>query len=307
MKVITDLKNFVAKRKINLETPKYYLNSEFLNTANCIKIPLVNANITYMDYSENGGTPVIRNKTIVSNTLSLPVSQNILEQTLSNTLYNKYLTLAKNNIKGYKSFGKRIIPNKFLQKIRNYVYGENDIIINQFKNTFGAYAGYDETSYRRLVTKIIHCSNNIAVNSRFGPANFIVISRDLKWLRGFLTSPVSPVLENNNALPFHMFAENPNQIYKIGKLADIDVFVNKNEKKTMILIGRKNSSHEMGGVILAEHQIKIEDRISWTGFIENTSENSNYMFDVLNIALEYNLPWYKKLLNKYLKFKNING
>ena len=142
---------------------------------------------------------------------------------------------------------------------------------------------------------IISCSNNIAVCSRFGPATFIVISPDLKKL---LTQSIN----------FEEFRPNDRfeSIRKIGKIANMDVFVNTLERRT-ILIGRKNTTHEFGGVILAEHEIRIEDRIYWNGFIENTSEGSKYMFDILNIKFEKNLPWYKKLLNKYLKYKNING
>jgi hypothetical protein len=45
--------------------------------------------------------------------------------------------------------------------------------------------------------------------------------------------------------------------------------------------------------------------ITWIGAIDSYSDNSKYMFDLININIVDDLPWYKRIIYKFLKKRNM--
>ena len=311
-KIITNLKDYIIKSKISLETPKKYLNSDFLNTATYVKLNAPVANFSYLDYNmEYNNDPTYNNRrtirdsdgNLIENTetrqnflnvkqkavttlqFNLPKTTNSLKEFLCKLLYSKYIEIANNNEKTICNNYKKSISNTFLNKVRNYVYGNNIRILD---NT--------HASFRNLVTRIVQASNNIAMNSRFGPASFIVVSPH------FCNLLNSQYFNNyTNEIDIHT------SFPKLGTIGDMEVFLNKDEKKSVVLVGRKDSNNE-GGMYIGSYSVDInENDIKWRGFVQSISPNAKYMFDILPIQMEESLPWHKKILNKLLKRYNING
>lgn len=295
MRIIKNLKDYVIQSNKIKNINKKYLNNSFLDTATFIKSDKINLSVNYIT-NDNAGI-FFAEKEIKCNTITVPKVQKSLEIELSQLLYNKYIEMAKQND---KSFLKRTlefrykIPKTWIEKIRKYVYSDDIIILENDT----------EVSSRRLITKIIGCSNNIAMESKIGPANFIVISQHFVNTitnSGSFFEPSDSLSEYTNMYQYGK------SINKIGYIADMEVFVNCNEDKPFILVGRKNSNVNQGGAVIVEYDIKMDEQIHWTGAIDCVSESSKYMFDILNIKFERNLTWLKKILNKFLKFKKIYG
>jgi hypothetical protein len=276
---------------------KNYLNSEFLNTAFFYKAPESKATISYLEWQEfdevtgPNGVPAkeiglkLKQKDIYCDKIIFSKDEKnsfILINTLITNLYNLYLELAKEND---KSISKTTLKPKsnFLAK---WIKGNSDILIQN-----------KDTDIRRLVTKIIHASNAIAVNNRIGPATFIIISPKLL-----------PIIQNTPMFTYDMSGKikEYEAISQVGKLADLAVFVNYDSHDDTILVGRYSSQNNLGGVTLIEHDIQIDTKyITWIGAIDSYSPTSKYMFDLINVNLVDELPWYKRIVYKILKKRNM--
>jgi hypothetical protein len=191
------------------------------------------------------------------------------------------MDLASNNDKSIKS------------KLPNH---KNNFLTNWIKKDYNFLIEDNDEDSRRLITRIIHTSNNMAVNSRIGPSNFIVISPKL-----------IPILQNSTSFiySFNNIKEYES-ITTIGNLMDLCVFVNYDSCSDEILIGRHSSQNNFGGVALLENSINIEDKfITWIGAIDFMSPTSKYMFDTIKVKIVEELPWYKQFVYKILKKRKL--
>ena len=155
-----------------------------------------------------------------------------------------------------------------------------------------------QIDYRKLFVKMHLAGNLIAANSRIGGADFIVINYRLAK---FLID----CAHYNANLTFDLKSNNNDVIQYIGNLTYLDVYVNLNEDEDNILIGRNTKDVQNGGVICVENKREvIGDYIKWTGAIEEISENSKYMYDLIKVKFVDDLVWYKKFIYKFAKKMN---
>ena len=77
-----------------------------------------------------------------------------------------------------------------------------------------------DNNIRKLISKILARSNKIAVNGRRGPGNRVIVSLGLATL---LQDDSSFAFDNN---PIN----SPNTLYKIGSIANIEIYVDANKK-----------------------------------------------------------------------------
>jgi hypothetical protein len=267
------------------EEIKKYLNNDFLDTACLIKTDNPVVTLSYVSYETGNSYAEFKKKVIECIKVSVPkVYIESLEDKLSSLLFDKYISLANTNDKSVNKIIKRAKYSKIQNWIRNYVYGDNTMILS---NNY-------EISIRRLLTKLNLTINNISLNTKLNLSNFIVISPKL----------IDIIFKSNKYFISEPYSKN-NIIGRIGTLSDFDVYVNYNLKNSEILIGQKNREMQSGGVLIVENKIEIEDNINWIGAIDYSNiDIAKYMFDTINVEMERNLGWFKKLLNKYLKYKN---
>lgn len=276
---------------------KNYLNSDFLNTAYFYKSSEIKATISYIEQVDLGetndpnGYPMkefglkVKQKDIYCDKLIFSKDEKntfLLINTLINKLYNKYLELAKLNDKSIR----KTALNPKSNYLTRWVKGESDILING--NQEGA---------RRLITRIIHVSNSMAVNNRIGPATFAVISPKLL-----------PLIQNTPDFIYDTSGKikEYETITQVGNMMGLSVFVNYDSHDDLILLGRYSSQNNLGGVALIEHDIQIDNKfITWIGAIEEYSSNSQYMFDLIDVKVIDDLPWYKRIIYNFLKKRNL--
>lgn len=271
---------------------KNYLNSDFLNTAYFYKSPETKATISYIEQKDLGEKDgfkefglVVKQKDIYCEKILFTKDEKntfILINTLINKLYNKYLELAKLNDKSIRKTALKPKSN-FLAR---WIKGESDVLIND--NQEGA---------RKLITRIMHVSNSIAVNNRIGPATFMIISTKLL-----------PLIQNTPGFMYDTSGKikEYETITQVGNMMGLSVFVNYDSHDDLILVGRYSSQNNLGGVGLIEYDIQIDNKfITWIGAIEEYSTNSQYMFDLINVKVIDDLPWYKILIYNFLKKRNL--
>ena len=276
---------------------KNYLNSDFLNTAYFYKSPETKATICYIEQVDLGeindpnGYPVkefglkVKQKDIYCDKLIFSKDEKntfLLINTLINKLYNKYLELAKLNDKSIRKTALKPKSNS----LARWIKGESDILIND--NQEGA---------RRLITRIMHVSNSMAVNNRIGPATFMII-----------TPKLLPLIQNTPDFIYDTSGKikEYETITQVGNMMGLSVFVNYDSHDDLILLGRYSSQNNLGGVSLIEHDIQIDNKfITWIGAIEEYSTNSQYMFDLIDVKVIDDLPWYKRIIYNLLKKRNL--
>lgn len=271
-------------------TTKMYLNNNFLDTAFYTKIPESKTEVSYLYFSEPGKDNDLSVKVekieLTCQKLTLPKThKNILVDTLIDMLYNKYYELALSND---KSFRKTTLSGK-TNFITKWLKGNNDLILET-----------SNQSIKKLTSKIIAYSNNIAFTSRLGAAEFIIINSKLADF--IMDSPLFIFEDISKIREAHM-------IHSIGSIAGIRVFVNLESEENSILIGRNSKDTMTGGsVVILEHKKEVFNDIEWTGLISETSPATKNMFDIIRIQLVDDLPWYKKVVYYFSKKRSwING
>ena len=284
---------------MNKNNETNYLNSSFLNTAAIYKTDKPEFQISYIDQSitKDESNPSIslgiNKKTFECEQYTfVKSSKSILINNLSQQLYDKYVELADKNDKSYKNT--RTEQTNIWTKFKKWIKGDVDILINDTNKDDAT--ENKTTEFRRLITKITMLSNLIAVNSRRGPATFIVISP--KFL---------PIIQDSANFCYATLSrvsdtiQLEQKIFQVGTLGHFKVFVNTNQSDNIILVGR-SSELNGNGVFLVESNINInQEVIKWSGKIDNCSENAKYAYDKLNVNFLSNLPWYKILTYKLLK------
>ena len=271
-----------------------YLNSDFIETAHHAIIPETKTIAYYMQYVEYG-IPIIPNssgmkeagvqlekKELVCKTITIPKTDDkCLVDYIEKLLLDKYFQLAESNEKSIM----KNLPLKST-KIINWIKGNsNNLLLNN-----------DESSKRRLITRIIHISNGIATNSRYGPADFIIVP--IKML-DYLCS-LSTINKSNSP-------KINDKIFLLGNFVGLgNVYVQSYYDNDTILVGRSSKDVSMACVSILENNTEIDDKqIKWTGLIEEISPDTKYIYDNFKVKLVDNLPFIKKLaykiLTKYFK------
>lgn len=272
---------------------KNYLNSDFLNTAAFYKAADTKVSVSYLEQKDLGEKDgfkefglTLKQKDIYCEKIIFTKDEKntfVLINTLISKLYNKYLQLANQNEKSVSKTALKTKSNFFSRWIK----GDSDILITK-----------KETDLRRLITRIIHISNSIAVNSRIGAATFMVVSPKLL-----------PIIQNANYFSYDVSGKikEYETITLVGKLSsDLSVYVNYDSHDDLILVGRYSSQNNMGGVALIENDIQIDNKfITWIGAIDDYSETAKYMFELINVKVIDDLPWYKKIIYNFLKKRNL--
>jgi hypothetical protein len=277
---------------------KSYLNSEFLNTAYFYKAPETKASISYIEQIDLGetngpnGFPMkefglkIKQEDIYCDKIIFTKDEKntfILINTLISKLFNKYIQLATIND---KSIRKTTLKPKSKLLLR-WINSNSDILI-----------GNNDIDAKRLITRIMHVGNSIAVNNRIGPATFMVISPKLVHL---IQNIPGFIYDTNGKIKEYEV------ITQIGNVMGLSVFVNYDSHDDIILVGRYSSQNNLAGVALIENDIQIDTKhITWIGAIEEYSPTSQYMFELINVKLIDDLPWYKKLVYNFLKKRKIS-
>ena len=94
-----------------------------------------------------------------------------------------------------------------------------------------------------------------------------------------------------------------NEKYSLaGKIADVDVFVNLEQDKNLIIVGRSGSLQH-GGILIADKEIDITDTINWTGKIFDMGINAKCMYENIKVGILSELPRHKRLLFKFFSKK----
>lgn len=271
-----------------------YLNSDFLETAHHAIIPETKTIAHYMQSTEYG-IPIIPNssgfseigmqvntKELVCNTITIPKTDDkCLVDYIEKSLLDKYFQLAESN---EKSIMKNILLNS--PKINNWIKGSADVLL----------LDNSEAAKRRLITRTISISNGIGANSRYGPADFIIIP--IKMLDYFCSINA---LDKSNSIKIN------DKIFLLGVFAGLgNVYVQPYYDNQTILVGRKSKDFSMACVSILVNNTEVEDKlIKWTGLIEEISPDTKYVYDTFKVKLVNNLPFIKKLaykiLTKYFK------
>jgi hypothetical protein len=271
-----------------------YLNSDFLATAHHAIIPETKTTAYYMQFVEYG-IPIIPNssgmveagmaldkKELVCKTITISKTDDkCLVDYIEKLLLDKYFQLAESN---EKSIMKNIILKS--TKIINWIKGSANVLLldNQ------------ESSKRRLITRIKHVSNGVAANSRYGPADFIIAP--IKML-DYMYSLSSINISNSPKIN--------DKIFLLGNVVGLgNVYIQSYYDNDTILVGCKSKNVSMSCVSILVNNTEIDDKqIKWTGLIEEISPDTKYTYDTFKVKLVDNLPFIKKLtykiLTKYFK------
>jgi hypothetical protein len=266
-----------------------YLNSDFLETAHYAIIPETKT-IAYYSVMKNYGIPItpdssgheevvvyLEKKDLECKLHTIPKTDDkCLVDYIEKSLLDKYFQLAESND---KSIMKNIILNS--TKINNWIKGRANVLLldNQ------------ESSKRRLITRIIHISNGVAANGRYGPADFIIIP--IKML-DYLCS--IDRVEKTNSPKIN------DKIFLLGNIPTLgNVYCQSYYDNDTILVCRKSKDFSMACVSILVNNTEVEDKqIKWTGLIEEISPDTKYMYDTFKVKLVDNLPFIKKLVYKIL-------
>lgn len=225
----------------------------------------------------------LKSVAIYNKIVTIPKEKTALKDYLTNVLFNKYMELSKLNDKSIKTIAQPPV-NSLKNKIRKYVYGNNNFVFDDL----------DENAIKKLVIKIMECSNIIAQYSRRGPASFIIIHpylmKYMEYIPGFMSYN-----NTNNSI---------DKIDKIGSFYGLEIFINTKQDKNLCLIGRKAYANGPDiGVIISEYTTEIlENTIEWRGAVFSVGNTSQYMYDTFKVEFTSNLSWFKRFLfKKFLK------
>lgn len=253
----------------------------------------------YQDYlkSDLGGTvtPLVITKTVQLETITLPKqSKSILKDHLSNLFYNKIVEMCDTNEKSLNLETTPILKNfedNFFGRLKKYIWGDYDYFI------FDELTLKDNDSIaRRIVTKIIHTSNHIAVTSRRGPADFAIVHPNL------ISKYLNLVIE----FDFNRRSGDKRENFDlIGQIGDINIFTNTEQDENLIIMGMSGDINK-GGVVIFENNVEISHtEIKWTGKITELSESNKYHYEKFTMGFLKDLPLYKRILFKLFRKKLI--
>ncbi len=209
-------------------------------------------------------------------------------KTLKGHLYNKYKTLGEKT--------RKESLNKYQSKLESKWDIPAEIVLQN-----------DEMVDRRLGAKILGAVNSIAVSSRRGPGNFVILNNIL-----------ASIITDS---PEFIFKENVNMstgigIHQIGTFHEIKVFVNPFESENVAVVGRTPKEHDPG-VYIFEYQcslrnVQYQDIVNVLGIKSTTSirNRSAYVevgqkpescYRTMRFIFSDRIPAWRKLLNKIVK------
>jgi hypothetical protein len=163
---------------------------------------------------------------------------NELTQTISKQIVNKIKELANVNAASYS------VPKAANGVDTAFDYNVDDYIGS---TGFGPAPGGEtyHSIQRKLIAKIRHASNFIAVDGRVGPAQYLItnftLASVIQDIANYVVAPVEVSKMNTNG-----------QVYPIGSIGNIQIYVDpymRGEDKT-IYLGRKNSVDQPGLVFV---------------------------------------------------------
>jgi len=294
---------------------------DFLDTSKRVKTDFPTGSIYYLDYvglgkSEDGynqiglknytkffevgtfetGTNLTEEnvddaKSILGIEIESVLKKSLIEEVNKNMrghLYNKYKTLGEKTRQGSL--------NKYQTKLESKWDIPADIVLQN-----------DETAGRRLGAKIIGAVNSIALSSRRGPGDFVVLNNIL-----------GSIITDS---PEFIFKENVNMtigcgIHQIGTFHEIKVFVNPFESENVAVVGRTPKEHDPG-VYMFEYQcvlrnVQYQDIVNSLGIKSTTSirnrtaysevgQKPESCYRTMRFVLSDRIPAWRKLLNKIVK------
>lgn len=253
----------------------------------------------YQDYlkSDLGGmvTPLVVNKTIQLETITLPKeTQSTLKDHLSNLYYNKIVEMCDANEKSLNLEMAPMLKNfedNFFGRLKKYIWSDYDYFLFDELTLKDNYA-----IARRIVTKIIHTSNHIAVTSRRAPADFAIVHPNL------ISKYLNLVIEFD---PKRRTGDKRENFDFIGQIGDINIFTNSEQDENLIIIGISGDINK-GGVVIFENNTEIsKTEIKWTGKITELSESNKYHYEKFTMGFLKDLPLYKRILFKLFRKKLI--
>lgn len=167
-------------------------------------------------------------------------SELILRSVLTKSLSDSLIKIALNKLK-VKDERISLIrkPKDFLGYCKHY-----------FKKWFKPYKWSDQKISRMILSKILLLSNMIAIESRFGSANVVIVNPF-----------IGQILRDSNSFQiFNDISINTNyNLSKIGKISNLNVFISNKLEKEEIILWRE-SNIENGGIQTFLHEnIEIEE------------------------------------------------
>lgn len=300
--------------------------SDFLETANILKVEnnLQTVKVSYMEFVEGEKDPsgyntisvkvesaaVLIEKLRVNHVLSNEIVQELsfmhnvdaeeivsnainelVTQTKHQKLYNLYKQLGKEHFE--KSLTKRQrLAKKYLKNYKPVYYLTHKSKAQQ----------REVEMLRVLLTKIILNSNRVAVDSRRGPAKFIIvggmIGSMLQDVDGFVFENAQSQLNTRSS------------VILIGTICDMKIFINPylSYGDNTIVVGRTSKAEDYTGTYLLEgdpiiekNEIAVTDDISRIAFnfeqpftLYNTP-NANLLYETFEVEFD-KMPWWKRLL-----------
>lgn len=229
-------------------------------------------------------------KTIHSLDVDEMIKQALYEESsriMKTHLYNKYKDLGEIN--------RKESLNKYQSKLETKWNVPAEIVLKS-----GDFIG------RRLGAKIIGAANSIAVSSRRGPGDFVV-------LNNILASIITDCPE------FHLSEKGTmlnSGIHQIGVLSGhIRVFVNPFEKENVAVVGRTPHDNDPGVYVMEYTSVlkKVKYQVPFTLEIEQKTHVRNRTafvgvgkkpescYRLMRFVFEDTMPIWKKLLNKVVK------
>lgn len=180
------------------------------------------------------------------------VLTNELTQNINKLILNRLFRLGTTNVRNLYRVNGIHFNTKFVNALggnettfigkdntnRPVVLPTAQVVVNGGGETQG-------TLQRRLLTKVLACSNMIAQRGRRGPATFAVcsgkISTALQDCAGFVAYPMMNTINQNGG-----------SLYPVGTIAGVTIYTDPNMDWTddRILIGRKGNGQEPGLVFM---------------------------------------------------------
>ena len=180
------------------------------------------------------------------------VLTNELTQNINKLILNRLFRLGTTNVRNLYRVNGIHFNTKFVNALggnettfmgkdntnRPVILPTSQVVVNGGGETQG-------TLQRRLLTKVLACSNMIAQRGRRGPATFAVcsgkISTALQDCAGFVAYPMMNTINQNGG-----------SLYPVGQIAGVTIYTDPNMDWTddRILIGRKGNGQEPGLVFM---------------------------------------------------------
>lgn len=290
------------------------LNREFLNTARILRVEHHQsiAKVSYIETTYEDGKVGIKPKIAEVKLNKLKSSLNLTNENLENftkfgvngeehsnsiLLIEIESTKTKLLFDNYFKLGKENFESKYtrLQKLVKRIFKNYELIYYLNGNKLDTLV-----INRKLVSKILNLSNSIAITSKMGAGNFLVT-----------TGQIASILQDDPAFTFtpnnKIIINNGSEIYQVGKIGNIKVFVNPylNFDDNTVVIGNLTGQFDFNGTFLLEEiipLIKTTKTDSGKNFQAETlytifnSPDAKYRYETVKFSLKKRPTW-KKILN----------